>query len=118
VLVVDDDEGVRAFAIAALGRCGFEVVVAASGAEALDVYARRADEIRVVLLDRTLPGSGGEEVFSAIRRLRPDARVVLMSGYAEEGAADRFAGPALAGFLRKPFTPEALARELRRALER
>ncbi|HZO07740.1 MAG TPA: PAS domain S-box protein [Myxococcota bacterium] len=115
VLVVDDDEGVRAFAVAALGRCGFDVIAAASGSEALELYARRAGEIRAVLLDRTLPGSGGEEVFSAIRRIRPDARVVLMSGYAEEGAAAPFAGP-VAGFLRKPFTPEALARELRRAL--
>jgi hypothetical protein len=41
----------------------------------------------------------------------------LMSGYAEERVAGAFAGPALAGFLRKPFTPEALAREVRKALE-
>ena len=117
ILVVDDDEGVRAFAVEVLRRCGLEVLAAASGREALEIYERRGGEIRAVLLDRTLPGAGGEEVFSAIRRLRPDARVILMSGYAEERAADAFAGRALAGFLRKPFTPEALAREVRRALE-
>jgi two-component system cell cycle sensor histidine kinase/response regulator CckA len=117
ILVVDDDEGVRAFAVAALRRCGLEVLVAPSGREALEIYERRGGEIRAVLLDRTLPGAGGEEVFSAIRRLRPDVRVILMSGYAEERVAGAFAGPALAGFLRKPFTPEALAREVRKALE-
>jgi two-component system cell cycle sensor histidine kinase/response regulator CckA len=94
------------------------VIAAASGREALEIYARRADEIGAVLLDRTLPGTGGEETCSAILRIRPDARVVLMSGYAEERAADPLAPPILAGFLRKPFTPEALAREVRQALER
>jgi PAS domain S-box-containing protein len=118
VLLVDDDEGVRAFGVAALLRCGLTVLTASDGHEALEVYARRADEIDVVVLDRTLPGSAGDDVLSAIRRIRPDAGVVLMSGYAEKPAADPHAVVAAAGFLHKPFTHEALAGEVRRVLER
>jgi len=116
VLLVDDDEGVRAFGVAVLERCGMRVITASDGREALDLYARRAREIDVVVLDRTLPGTGGDDVLGEIRRIRPDASVVLMSGYAE--AVGRDAPPREpAGFLRKPFTHEALAREVRRALE-
>jgi CheY-like chemotaxis protein len=118
VLLVDDDEGVRAFGVAALLRCGLSVLTAADGREALELYARRAGEIDVVVLDRTLPGAAGDDVLTAIRRIRPDAGVVLMSGYAEEPAAEPGAGGGAAGFLHKPFTHEALASEVRRVLER
>jgi DNA-binding NtrC family response regulator len=117
VLLVDDDEGVRAFGVAALLRYGFDVLTAADGGEALELYARRAAEIDVVVLDRTLPGTVGDDVLSGIRRIRPDASVVLMSGYAEEPALEPDGASGAAGFLRKPFTHEALAAEVRRALE-
>ncbi len=117
-LLVDDDEGVREFGVAALLRCGLTVLTARDGTEALELYARRADEIDVVVLDRTLPGTAGADVLSAIRRIRPEARVVLMSGYAEEptvGGASADGAPT--GLLRKPFTHEALASEVARVLE-
>ena len=112
VLLVDDDEGVRDFGVAALLRCGLSVLTARDGHEALELYARRANEIDVVVLDRTLPGTAGDDVLTAIRRIRPEARVVLMSGYAEEPAA----GDEPAGFLHKPFTHEALASAVGRVL--
>jgi CheY-like chemotaxis protein len=117
VLLVDDDEGVRAFGVASLARCGLRVIAASDGREALDLYARRSGEIDVVVLDRTLPGAGGDDVFDEMRRIRPDARVVLMSGYVDEPGASAPRTDHAAGFLRKPFTHEALAREVCRALE-
>jgi PAS domain S-box-containing protein len=119
VLFVDDDEGVRAFGVAALRRCGLRVLTARDGREALDLYARHSGEIDVVVLDRTLPGSNGDDVFGSIRRIRPDAAVVLMSGYAEDpaGGPAPLPGGGPAGYLRKPFSHEALAREVRGVLE-
>jgi PAS domain S-box-containing protein len=119
VLFVDDDEGVRAFGVAALHRCGLRVLTAHDGREALDVYARRSAEIDLVVLDRTLPGANGDDVFESIRRIRPDAAVVLMSGYAEDPADGPapLPGGGPAGYLRKPFGHEALAREVRKVLE-
>ncbi len=116
VLLVDDDEGVRAFGVAALARCGLRVITASDGPEALDLFARRCSEIDVVVLDRTLPGTAGDDVFHEMHRIRPDASVVLMSGYAEEPDTGSVTGRA-AGFLPKPFTHETLALEVRRALE-
>jgi two-component system cell cycle sensor histidine kinase/response regulator CckA len=117
VLLVDDDEGVRAFGVAALQRCGLRVITACDGAEALDLYARRSGEIDVIVLDRTLPGRAGDDVFGQILRIRSDASVVLMSGYAEEPGAGSGTDGAT-GFLRKPFTHDALEREVRKALDR
>ena len=60
-------------------------------------------EIAVVLLDMTMPEMNGEEAFRAMRGIRPDARVILSSGYSEEEATRAFTGNDLAGFLQKPY---------------
>jgi PAS domain S-box-containing protein len=117
VLLVDDDRGVREFAIEALERCGLRVIAAAGGSEAIDLYARRAQEIDLVVLDRTLPGTAGGDVLSAIRRIRPDAGVVLISGYAQEPEAAPAPAAAVTRYLGKPFSHEALSGEVRSALE-
>jgi CheY-like chemotaxis protein len=64
-----------------------------------------------------MPRLSGAETFRQIRAIRPTAPVVLMSGYNEEEASGQFAGKGLAGFVEKPFSPEELARAVRRALE-
>ena len=67
------------------------------------IESGRIDEIVVVLLDLTMPHLDGEETFRELRRLRPDVRVILSSGYNEQETTDRFAGKGLAGFLQKPY---------------
>ena len=117
VLIVDDDEGVRELAFDILSRVGLHIITAADGREAVDVFARNADEIRLVLLDRTMPTMGGFEAFQKIRKIRPDAQVVLVSGYSEERAAAELAGLGLAGFLQKPFLPDVLVDLVRKVIE-
>lgn len=103
VLVVDDEPTVRELARSMIERLGMRCLAAADGIEALDLYALRSDDISVVLLDLTMPRLGGEEVFEQIRRIRPDARVVLTTGYDEQEILERQALAGLAGFLQKPF---------------
>jgi PAS domain S-box-containing protein len=117
VLVIDDDEGVRDLAEAVLRRAGLTVLTAAGGHEGLKLFGSHADSIGVVLLDRTMPELSGIDTFQAIRALRPDARVVLVSGYAEERLTTELAGTGLAGFLKKPFLPESLLARVREVLE-
>jgi CheY-like chemotaxis protein/two-component sensor histidine kinase len=117
VLVVDDDEGVRDLASETLRRAGMTVLTACDGREGIEVYTRHKDEIGAVFLDRTMPNTSGEDAFDEIRRICPDARIVLVSGYSEEHAAKRFETRDLAGFLQKPFRPEMLIRKLRDALD-
>jgi len=117
VLVIDDDEGVRELSEDVLHRTGMTVLTAADGHEGVKLFGLHADSIRVVLLDRTMPALSGAETFEAIRALRADAKIVLVSGYLEERAAGELAGRGLAGFLKKPFSPETLLARVREVLE-
>jgi CheY-like chemotaxis protein len=117
VLVVDDDEGVRSLVADTLSRIGVEVMTACNGLEGVALYRAHADTIDGVLLDRTMPGLNGERTFSEIRRIRPDARIVLVSGYSQERAPERLQEEGLVGFLQKPFLPESLVDMVRKLLE-
>ena len=116
VLVMDDDEGVRELAKATLRRAGFRVLLASDGREGLELFRRHADEIRAVVLDRTMPNISGDRVFEEIRRTQPDAAVILMSGYAEDQAIAQI-GKHLNAFLQKPFEPSALLDIVHRVVE-
>jgi PAS domain S-box-containing protein len=117
VLVVDDDEGVRELTSETLKRAGIRVLCAQDAASGLALFAESGGEIALVVLDRTLPSSSGENTFDELRRLRPDCRIVLMSGYSRERATGSLLDRGLAGFLQKPFLPEQLLETVRDALE-
>lgn len=112
VLVIDDEESVRRVAGKILMSMGFQVVTANDGIDGLNAYRTCSESVCAVLLDLTMPRMDGEETFRELRKLRPDACVVLMSGYSEQEAGARFVGKGLAGFLQKPFTPEELRERL------
>jgi PAS domain S-box-containing protein len=116
VLVVDDDEGVRDMVGETLRRVGLTVLLAAGGRQGVELFRRHADEIRAVVLDRTMPDIGSEEVFDEIRRIRPGARVILISGRSEERATWHFLDKGLDAFLHKPFEPVILLDRVRRIL--
>ena len=113
VLVVDDEDVVRAVARMMLEFVGYTVLVASDGVDAVEVFRQHADEISVVLLDMSMPRMNGEQTFDAIRAIRPDARVILSSGYQERETIERFSGKGLAAFLPKPYQFQALLRKIR-----
>jgi len=109
VLVVDDEEAVRRLCLEYVERhLGVHGMGAANGEEALRIFAERADEISVVLLDLTMPQLDGVATFRRLKDVRPDVRVILMSGYDERDATERFTHEGLAGFLQKPFLADEL----------
>jgi CheY-like chemotaxis protein len=99
-----------------LEKNGFTVVAAGNGDAALALIGARR-EIGVVLLDITLPGMPGRVVLEELRRARPDLKIILTSGYAQDKAASDFAGLSVDGFIRKPYTIADLVDRLRLALE-
>jgi len=115
-LVVDDEESVRDLATRMLERVGFDVIQAVDGHQAVAIFKERHAEIVGVLLDMTMPRMGGDEALAEMRRVQPDARVLLMSGYDEEDAQEKFQGELPSGFVRKPFGPGDLAGKLRAVL--
>jgi len=108
ILVVDDDETVRGTAKRILERAGYNVLTASGGREAINIFRRYSTEITLVLLDLTMSDMNSEEVFTEIKRLRKDSRVILSSGYTEQEALDQFIQVGLAGFIQKPYKSAAL----------
>lgn len=107
VLVVDDDETVRSVAKMILEEAGFGVITANDGREAVELF-KSQQNIELVLLDMTMPHMNGEDCFCELRRIDPDVKVILSSGYNEQDATNRFAGKGLAGFIQKPYPPQDL----------
>ena len=115
VLVVDDEEAVRATAAQMIAYFGFAVKQAESGQQALDLVRQSETPFDLVLLDLTMPGMDGFATFTALRQLRPNQRIVVFSGYSAQDARRRFAGQNLNGFLQKPFSPDTLREILSQA---
>jgi two-component system cell cycle sensor histidine kinase/response regulator CckA len=118
VLLVDDDESVRAVGRKMLERIGFSVVTAADGSEAIARFRERADDIICAIVDLTMPHVDGAETFRELRRMRPGVRVILSSGYNEQDVTQRFVGKGLAGFIQKPYQLSTLVSVLKEVLEK
>jgi PAS domain S-box-containing protein len=112
ILLVDDEESLLALGARMLEHLGFTVLTAADGLQAVELYRERSKEIDLVLMDLTMPHMDGAEAFGELRRLNPDARVVLASGYSHEDVVSRFAGKHLDGVLQKPYTLSKLREAL------
>ena len=99
-----------------LRKLGFTVLTARDGKDATAVYESHHAEIACVLVDMTMPVMDGAEAFRAIRRINPDARVIMSSGYNELEVTGRLTGEGLAGFIQKPYQLDTLRKELKRVL--
>lgn len=118
VLIIDDEPFVIELARCMLEKMGFTVLTARNGHDGLHVFEREGNNIRLVLLDMTMPQLDGEETFRELRRLRSDVLTILSSGYNEQTATSRFAGKGLAAFIQKPYTFEELQTIVRQVLEK
>ncbi|MDP2876039.1 MAG: PAS domain S-box protein [Holophaga sp.] len=109
VLVVDDEPTIRESLENAFESFGMRVITAADGQEGLERFQAEAN-IDLVLMDLTMPRMDGREAFLAMRKIRPDVRVIISSGYNEQDSVQEFLGKGLAGFIQKPYR----LRELRK----
>ncbi|HEX2658918.1 MAG TPA: response regulator [Polyangia bacterium] len=117
VLVVDDEESVRVLTKRMLEYSGFEVVCAADGREAITLFTERRADVRLVVLDWTMPHVDGEACLRELRRLDPTVKVIMISGYNEQEIVDHFGGQGLAAFVQKPFRMADLLPKVRQVLE-
>ncbi len=117
ILLVEDDESVRGLACRILAREGYTVLEARDGNEALAIGERHGGPIHLVLTDLVIPGKQGTEVASCLASLRPDTKVLYMSGYTERALFQQQVFDPGTPFIEKPFTPAALARKVREVLD-
>jgi PAS domain S-box-containing protein len=116
VLVVDDEDSVRTVAQVILEDSGYCVLTAQDGREGVDLFQANADEVRVVLLDMTMPRMDGRQALREIRAIRPEVRVVLSSGYDEGEASGELAGNKITSFIQKPYRADQLLRKVQEIL--
>jgi len=110
ILIIDDEDVVRRAARASLEHFGFTVFEASDGRDGADLFSRLHDRISAVLLDLTMPNMDGHDVWRFIKRVRPDMRIIVSSGFEESDAMKQFPpDPALA-FIQKPYTASLLGR--------
>jgi two-component system, cell cycle sensor histidine kinase and response regulator CckA len=116
VLLVDDEDAIRAMLERMLHSLGYAVTCACSGREALDLLQADPDAYSLVLTDQLMPGLDGLGLIAAARALRPDLPAVLMSGYVGGGVDALLLGELPQAFLSKPFGRGALAEALEEVL--
>ncbi len=118
VLLVDDEALVLEMTRRVLTGCGYQVLVASDGDEAVKVYRKNRDRIDLVILDFTLPKKHGFEVLDAIREMNPEARIIFCTGQGVRmQQLSRGRSFSKIPMINKPVTAEKLAHEVRRALD-
>jgi len=117
VLLVEDAAAVRAVARQVLQRQGYRVLEASDGVDALHLAARYQGTIDLVLTDVVMPRAGGRELAERLLTVRPDTRVLYMSGYTDDSVVRHGILEGGVAYLQKPFSPEGLARKVREVLD-
>jgi len=117
ILIVDDEEIILEVGVKMLETLGYGVLVAMNGEEAISLFEEKNEDIDLVLLDMIMPGRGGGEVFDAIRAVDPEAKVLLSSGYSEDGEAKKILDRGCNGFIQKPYDIKKLSKKIREILE-
>ncbi|MBN2434396.1 MAG: response regulator [Spirochaetes bacterium] len=108
VLLVDDEDMLRATTSRMLKNFGLSVIEACNGQECIDIFIQNNRDIDLVLLDIMMPGIGGDEVFMVINKINPKVPVIMVSGFVQKDRFERINKKNIAGFISKPFTLDEL----------
>jgi len=106
ILVVDDEPLLLALLAEVLTSRGYHVLSARNGLEAVEIYRRERERIQLVLLDVVMPGMGGVEAFGKLKKINPDVKVIVCSGYAQDSAVREIVRNGAVGFMAKPYLTE------------
>jgi len=117
ILLVDDEEVLRELGISILTRFGYEVITAGNGKEALDIYQREGQRISLVILDLIMPEMDGKQCLKEILRVDPKARVLIASGYSENGPITGTSLTGARGLVEKPYNMRQLLLMVREVLD-
>ncbi len=116
IMVVEDEELVRELAVKILSECGYRVLEAKNGIEALSLWKKTTTTVDLLLTDVVMPIMSGRQLAGKLVRLNPKLRVLYMTGYSESVVNKQMESGKNSYYLRKPFTSNGLARQVRRML--
>jgi PAS domain S-box-containing protein len=112
ILLIDDEEMIIKVGAELLEELGYKVLGARSGQGAIKLYKKNADKIDLVIMDMIMPGMGGGETFDRLKKINPDIKVLLSSGYSINGQASEILERGCDGFIQKPFNLNQLSEKI------
>jgi two-component system cell cycle sensor histidine kinase/response regulator CckA len=117
ILLVDDEEMIRRLGRRVLEKCGYTVLIAANGPQAIEAYRKQGEAIDLVLLDVIMPRMNGQECLRRLQQLDPEVKVLIATGYTADSSVQRLKAEGVLGVVEKPFSIRTLAAAVRAALD-
>ena len=114
--MVDDEGIIRENASAILGECGYDVITASDGEEAVRVFRDRCGDISAVLLDMIMPKMSGKDAYLRMKEISPDLKVLFSSGFKQDERVESVLDLGVQGFVQKPYTLQDLSRAMHEVL--
>ena len=118
ILLAEDEPAVRALVQRVLTNAGYRVLPAGDGVEAAKLWREHADEVDMILTDVVMPQMGGRGLVNEVLRIKPDLRVLFMSGYTEDAIVHHDIEQNAINFIEKPFSPARLLDKIQEILSR
>jgi CheY-like chemotaxis protein len=112
LLLVDDEELIMEVGEQMLKALGYEVLLARGGEKAIEIYTDNRDRIDMVILDMIMPDMGGGETYDRLKKINPDVKVLLSSGYSINEKANEILERGCNGFIQKPFDLRELSEKI------
>jgi two-component system cell cycle sensor histidine kinase/response regulator CckA len=116
ILLIDDEKMILDVGRELLEELGYTVLPVLGGQEAIDVFEKNRDKIDLIIMDMIMPGMSGSETFDRLKEIKPDARILLSSGYSIDGQATKILQRGCDGFIQKPFNMNQLAEKIQKIL--
>jgi CheY-like chemotaxis protein len=117
ILLVDDERMILEVGRQLLEAMGYEVLTAANGKQAVDIYETQKNDIDLLILDVIMPEMNGSAVYDRIKHINPKIKVLVSSGYSVQGQAEEMLGRGCNGFIQKPFHIGQLSKSIREVLQ-
>ena len=116
ILVIDDEEIIRTMFQDLLETLGYTVLLATDGEDGLKIYQDRRDEINLVIIDMIMPKMDGKETYLELKKINPDIKTILASGFSEDAVVQEILYAGINAFIHKPFTATELSKKIREVL--
>ena len=118
ILFIDDEPMILNVGREILNTLGYTILTAEDGPKAIEKYKLSPEKIDLVILDMVMPEMGGGEVFDELKKINPEVKVLLSSGYSLNGQASKIIKRGCVGFIQKPFTIHDIASQLRKIMDK
>jgi len=117
VLIIDDEENIRDLHSTALKEFGYKVITAQNGEEALIIFKENHQSIDLTILDLGMPGMGGFKCMLEMKKIVPDSKIIIASGYSEVFQTEDLMKSGASGFIQKPFKLKSVLEKIREVLD-